>query len=125
VISLNTVKSFCRGNDINENIEDKSSAVLTGETTVCENCEWENHQIAKQKRKRFCCDKCRNTWWNSYLNQVKRKTVYDFKCPYCEVQRSEKHGNSRNEQADRGRMSRERSSRNLSKEHIHLKGGSR
>jgi endogenous inhibitor of DNA gyrase (YacG/DUF329 family) len=82
-ISLNTVKSFCRRNDINGNIEDKPSVALTGETTACENCGREIYQIAKQKRKRFCCDKCRNTWWNSHLDQVKRKAVYDFKCPYC------------------------------------------
>ena len=72
-ISVNTVKSFCRRNDINGDTVIKPSVTLTGEI----------QQIAKQKKKRFCCDKCRNEWWNSHLDQVKRKAVYDFKCPHC------------------------------------------
>lgn len=82
-ISVNTVKSFCRRNDINGDMVIEPSVKLTGETTACENCGREIQQIAKQKKKRFCCDKCRNEWWNSHLDQVKRKAVYDFKCPHC------------------------------------------
>lgn len=81
-ISLNTVKSFCRRNDIGGDIEVPVTKV-TSEITFCENCGVEIRQIAKQKKKRFCCDKCRNTWWNSHLGQVKRKTVYKFTCPHC------------------------------------------
>ena len=36
-ISVNTVKSFCRRNDINGNTEIEPSVTLTGETTACEN----------------------------------------------------------------------------------------
>ena len=68
-ISLNTVKSFCRRNNINGATAAESSATLTGETSTCENCGREIQQIAKQKKKRFCCDKCRNEWWNSHLDQ--------------------------------------------------------
>ena len=77
-ISVNTIKSFCR-----RNITHKTEPILTGEITSCENCGQEIRQIAKQKRKRFCCDKCRNAWWNKHLGQVKRKTVYHFTCPQC------------------------------------------
>ena len=82
-ISVNTVKSFCRRNDINGDMAAVLSVILTGETTACENCGREIQQIAKRKKKRFCCDKCRNEWWNSHLDQVKRKAVYHFRCPYC------------------------------------------
>lgn len=82
-ISVNTVKSFCRRNDINGDMAAVPSVILTGETTACENCGREIQQIAKRKKKRFCCDKCRNEWWNSHLDQVKRKAVYDFRCPRC------------------------------------------
>ena len=82
-ISLNTVKSFCRRNNINETATAEQSLAFTGETSRCENCGREIRQIAKRKRKRFCCDKCRNEWWNSHLDQVKRKAIYDFKCPHC------------------------------------------
>jgi len=81
-ISVNTVKSFCRRNKIEE-APLEQSAVFSGETTYCENCGKEIRQIAKQKKKRFCCDKCRNDWWNSHLDLVKRKAIYDFKCPHC------------------------------------------
>lgn len=82
-ISLNTVKSFCRRNDINGNMAVELSVSLAGEMTACENCGREIQQIAKRKKKRFCCDKCRNEWWNSHLDQVKRKAVYNFRCPHC------------------------------------------
>ncbi len=81
-ISPNTVKSFCRRNDINADTATET-VQLTGETTACENCGREIQQIAKRKKKRFCCDKCRNEWWNSHLNQVKRKAVYNLRCKYC------------------------------------------
>lgn len=82
-ISLNTVKSFCRRNNITENSDTPVPVILTGEITLCENCGREIRQIAKQKKKRFCCDKCRNEWWNEHLDKVQRKTVYEFKCPHC------------------------------------------
>lgn len=81
-ISVNTVKSFCRRNKTEE-APLEQSAEFTGETTYCENCGKEIRQIAKQKKKRFCCDKCRNAWWNRHLDLVKRKAIYDFKCPHC------------------------------------------
>ncbi len=62
-ISVNTVKSFCRRNDINGDTAGEPSVILTGETKACENCGREIQQIAKRKKKRFCCDKCRNEWW--------------------------------------------------------------
>ena len=81
-ISLNTVKSFCRRNNSHESTADPS-VVFTGETMRCENCGREIRQMVKRKRKRFCCDKCRNAWWNSHLDCVKRKAIYEFTCPHC------------------------------------------
>ena len=77
-MSTNTVKSFCRRNPVTKTLEESHE-----EITFCENCGRAIKQIAKQKKKRFCCDKCRNEWWNAHLDQVKRKAVYDFKCPHC------------------------------------------
>ena len=81
-LSLNTVKSFCQRNCINTVVKE-TIAVPAVEITQCENCGCEIQQNAKRKHKRFCCDKCRNTWWNSHLNLVKRTKVYDFICPHC------------------------------------------
>ena len=51
--------------------------------SFCKNCGKEIIQVAKQKPKRFCCDKCRILWWNCHLDQVKRKAYYQRQCPYC------------------------------------------
>lgn len=82
-VSPNTVKSFCRRNELRESSVEGKPVVFSSETTACQNCGRTIQQIAKQKKKRFCCDKCRNTWWNSYLDMVKRKAVYEFDCPHC------------------------------------------
>ena len=84
-VPVNTVKSFCRRNDMNGQTATvlSSAAVFSDEVSRCENCGREIRQIAKHKKKRFCCDKCRNSWWNSHLGQVKRKAVYTFQCPHC------------------------------------------
>ncbi len=82
-ISLNTVKSFCRRKNICANVSTRSPLILSGEITCCENCGSEILQIAKRKKKRFCCDKCRNAWWNSHLDIVKRKAFYELRCQHC------------------------------------------
>ncbi len=66
-ISANSVKSFCR-RDISTAEEDDESFTNGG----CENCGRPVNQIEGRKKKRFCCDKCRNRWWNSHLDLVNR-----------------------------------------------------
>ena len=72
-LSINTVKSFCR----------RHSLAKPKSEFVCEQCGRPIEQIPGRKRKRFCCDACRNKWWNSHLDLVKRKAVYTFTCPAC------------------------------------------
>lgn len=72
-ISINTVKSFCRRHNMTAN---KSES-------VCEQCGNHITQNPGRKRKRFCSDLCRNKWWNTHLELVKRKAVYTFTCPNC------------------------------------------
>lgn len=72
-ISINTVKSFCR----------RHSLAAPPTDSLCEQCGRPIAQNPRRKRKRFCCDACRNKWWNSHLDLVKRKAVYIFTCPTC------------------------------------------
>lgn len=72
-LSINTVKSFCR----------RHSLTAPPTDSLCEQCGRPIAQNPGRKRKRFCCDACRNKWWNSHLDLVKRKTVYTFTCPTC------------------------------------------
>lgn len=72
-ISINTVKSFCR----------RHSLAANTAGAVCEQCGKPIEQNPGRKRKRFCCDACRNKWWNAHLELVKRKAVYNYTCPAC------------------------------------------
>ena len=56
-LNLNSVKSYCQRNGLGG--------------------------VAKRKKKRFCCDKCRNEWWNSHLELIKRKAYYEHTCQGC------------------------------------------
>ena len=68
-VPKNTVSAYCRRNKL----------TLCG----CKNCGKAMRKSQGTKPKLFCCDKCRNEWWNKHLDQVKRKAVYEFKCPHC------------------------------------------
>ena len=72
-ISINTVKSFCR----------RHSLAAKSQPQFASSAESRLSRIRDGKRKRFCCDACRNKWWNAHLELVKRKAVYTFTCPAC------------------------------------------
>ena len=79
-----TIKTFCRRNGLGgiaqenkpegERIADEKRCLCCGKTVI---------QHPGRKEKKFCSDICRNRWWNSHLDLVKRKAVYDFVCPTC------------------------------------------
>ena len=75
-ISVNTVKSYCRRNRISISADSSVS-------DLCVNCGLPLTHVNGAKKKRFCSDKCRMTWWNAHLDAVKRKAVYHFICPNC------------------------------------------
>ena len=72
-MNLNTVKAICRRN------REKEQRVFGN----CLNCGKPVEQIAKRKQKNFCCDKCRNQWWNKHLDKVEKKAYYEISCKNC------------------------------------------
>lgn len=78
-ISENTVKSYCRRNNIGVVIKQKQPTP----TKVCANCGCPIVHTPGAKRKRFCSDKCRMAWWKAHPESVNRKAVYRFVCPAC------------------------------------------
>ena len=76
-ISVNTVKSFCKRND------GKPAAMPKSDTSVCRNCGKKIMQTQGKKRRKFCSDECRRKWWNSHLDLVDRRAVYEYTCPGC------------------------------------------
>lgn len=53
------------------------------EFQYCENCGKRMVSIKGKKKKRFCCDKCRNEWWNAHQDQVNKKAYYVKICACC------------------------------------------
>jgi len=84
-LSVNTVKSFYRRNDVNAKAEENSNVAvaIAGSNGVCPQCGNKIIQIAGRKPKRFCSDKCRVLWWNSHSEAVNQKALYSFKCASC------------------------------------------
>ena len=68
-ISVNTVKSYCRRNNL--------------KTSQCAVCGAELTHIPHKKKKKFCSDKCRMKWWREHKHMINRKTKEEFKCEFC------------------------------------------
>lgn len=78
-ISENTIKTFCRRNGLGG----KATTEKQSNKHVCLCCGVEVKQNPGRKEKKFCSDKCRNKWWNTHLDRVKRKAMYEYECPKC------------------------------------------
>ena len=77
-VSDGTVKTYCHRAGLTAPAEPAPS-----DGSTCQFCGKPIVQIQGRKQKRFCSDSCRNKWWNSHLDIVKRKAVYTFTCPAC------------------------------------------
>ena len=77
-ISENTVKSYCRRNNISTAVKQEVSAINT-----CANCGCALQRTPRAKQKRFCSDKCRMAWWKAHPEAINRKAVYLFVCLNC------------------------------------------
>lgn len=88
-ISVNTVRSYIRRHPL-------EGAVRVG----CRNCGKGIIQFSGRKAKYFCCDKCRNTWWNAHPEEIKRKAYYHLTCEYCGKE-FESYGNKKRKYCSR------------------------
>lgn len=79
-ISQNTIQSYCRRNGLGGVGTDMA---LQKGATLCQNCDAPLIHTAGAKKKRFCSEKCRMTWWNAHPEAVNRKALYTFHCAYC------------------------------------------
>ena len=88
--SVNTVKSYLRKYAPANAMQNASTAnpehelaTATASQFLCRYCGKPVAQNPGRKEKKFCSDSCRTLWWNSHLDQVKRKAIYHFTCPTC------------------------------------------
>lgn len=71
-LSENTVKSHCR-----------RKGVAVEKPEICPVCSSPLIHLPKKKKRRFCSDKCRLTWWAKNPEYVNRKAIYSFICRNC------------------------------------------
>lgn len=79
-LSENTVKSFCRRNNLGSA---HAKVPVLSERIFCSQCKKPLAQRIGAKKKRFCSDKCRMSWWNAHPEAVKHKTINTFICEAC------------------------------------------
>ena len=83
-INENTVKTFCRRNGLTGNkAEMPEMSGFTVTQKPCHQCGSAIIQLPGHKEKKFCSDACRNRWWNNHLEQAKRKSMHEYRCPVC------------------------------------------
>ena len=73
-LSKNTVKTFCRRNGLAPEVESTPVDDIPAER-LCPHCVKPVIQLEGRKEKKFCSDTCRNRWWNSHMDMVKRKAI--------------------------------------------------
>lgn len=96
-ISENTVKSFCRRNNL-AGVGRELASQTPG--TLCRQCKTLLVHTVGAKQKRFCSDKCRMTWWNAHPEAVNRKALYPFTCAHCGAN-CESYGNKKRKYCSR------------------------
>lgn len=80
-LSINSIKTYCKRHGLGgvKAYEIGGPAVIV----PCEYCGKPVQQNPGRKQKRFCSDKCRNLWWNSHMDLVKKKANYECICVCC------------------------------------------
>ncbi len=79
-LSENTVKSYCQRNGYG-GMRVRTEKML--DAHICKFCGKEVEQTPGHKEKKFCDATCRQSWWNSHLDKVNRKAIYEFECEFC------------------------------------------
>lgn len=70
-LSKNTVKSYCRRNDVSGTTPDEHRCLCCGKPV---------EQTPGRKQKKFCSDICRARYWSAH---PVGGAVYDYTCPAC------------------------------------------
>lgn len=90
-INENTVKAFCRRNNLGaiENTKLKEEKEIC---TVCKHCNKPLTQGTKGQPKKFCSEECRRAWWKVNEIQLNKKAYYTLICAGCGA-KFESYGN--------------------------------
>ncbi|MBU3100654.1 MULTISPECIES: RNA polymerase subunit sigma-70 [Clostridium] len=81
-INENTVKAYCRRNNLGATVNTKPKSEKEIYTS-CKHCGKSLTQGTKGKPKKFCCDECRRLWWKANDIEHVKKTYYTLSCAEC------------------------------------------
>ena len=85
-VTVATVKSYCQRSGLAGNRKEAFRAQSDTPLplpTFCRCCGQQITQKEKVKRRIFCSNECRVNWWNSHLEQVKRRNPHVGNCLCC------------------------------------------
>lgn len=77
----NTVKTFCWRHHVTPAASTEQPRIPFG--NFCLNCGKAIPYEAKKKPKKFCCDKCREAWWNHNRRTVHKEALCRSVCAHC------------------------------------------
>ena len=80
-LTKNQVSAFCRRNILSGNT--RTADAGQPDANCCRNCGKPLTQYPGRKKVKFCSEACRREWWNSHLDQVNRKAIYEYTCIGC------------------------------------------
>lgn len=81
-ISINTIKSYCRRN----NLTSKTCVKPVGSPgggAYCQKCGKKLVMKPNQKPQKFCSYNCRMAWWKKHPELINKRAIYHFVCAYC------------------------------------------
>ena len=76
-ISINTVQSFCRRHP------DKIKTPTYHPENTCLHCGARLFHTPGAKKRKFCSDHCRITWWNAHPEAGEKRKVREIACGFC------------------------------------------
>lgn len=82
LISENTIKSFCRRNNIVTN-KIAAKQITKRHPDLCRHCGKSLKQGTKGHPKKFCSEECRRQWWKDNDALYARKAFYTLACKEC------------------------------------------
>lgn len=74
-ISVNTIKSFCRNNNL--------TSEFTTKQIYCKECGKEIIQKEHIKKKIFCSEECKRKWWNKNRIKLDKTKLEEYTCLNC------------------------------------------
>ena len=91
-ISENTVKSYCRRNNLAGFM---TSIVKSTQEQFCKECGKVVHNDKGHKSKSFCSETCRKEYWRQHQDKINRKTATTIICAVCHKKFSDYARNNR------------------------------